>query len=933
MFQLLGQFTTRAIYPILVIWVLALVVTHFTAPDLRDVVTDGEFAFLPETSLSRQAERLYSEAFPQSEIEGDDNDRSVQQDPLGSNVVIVISREDREEGLGEDDFTFVNEYLLPGLQEIALKTSVGYDVIPLAEADAELPPEERVVQAIWTRDDSRFGPMLDSGDGKSTLIVLELSLELYDRQNQLLLGRIESLLESDEVMKNKPLFLGLALSGSATVGRDMLQADTESSSRTDMATKILVVILLLAIYRAPLLAVVPLATVGLSVTMTMCLLRIFAGQGWVGLFNGLHVYVTVVVYGLGVDFCLFLIARYKEELDRGGTYQEAMARSVKHVGVALATSAATSCIGIGMLAFTEFGKFQQAGIAISFGIIVALCCALTFTPAFLVLLGRWVFWPDMRQEKLSAEEGWIPSGNLGTLWSSQRLLDQFWDRVSRLLHARPATVFFSVIAILLPLAVVAVVKYRDLSYGLLTDLPSDRPSVIGARAVQEHFPAGVAGPTTVLVIMDEPMEATSSRPGATEDLAEQVSQSIIDRKQELGIADVRSQADPFGITEQAVEYYQSRPGAFRTVMRTQAFNTYVSTEGDYERRAFRFDFVLNEDPFSRESITRINQLEAAIKETLYRKLILLGLETEEGVDASEGVTVVELSEVNAAAKAGLTIGDVILSVGEDDVSTAEQLDEIIQRSPPGESIGLTVLRDGERQEINISPGSVQNSVEVWLLGSTASIRDLQTVTDADQIRIYVLVSISVCIVLVTLLRKLSICVFLIVSVVFSFLVAWGTTYLTFWAIYGEDFEGLDWKVPIYLFTLLLALGEDYNILLLSRVKEEQEQHGTIGGILVALRKTGGIISSCGVIMAGTLASLMSGTLMGLVQLGFALSYGVLLDTFVIRPIIVPAWLLILNTGRLGPLGIWLGAERVIVPGPMEKASDGSINAVHEPELK
>ncbi len=490
MFQLLGQFTTRALYPIIVIWVLLLIATHFTAPLLSEVVTDGEFAFLPQETQSRQAEQLYRDAYSPPEVQGADGDRSVQQDPLGSNVVVVISREDRPEGLGSDDFTFVNEFLVPGLQEIAEKTPVGYEVTPIAETDVVLPEDARVIQAIWTRDDSRFGPMLDSADGKSTLIVVELSLELYDRQNQLLLGRIESLIDSPTLQANKPLALGLALSGSATVGRDMLRADSESADRTDAATKILVVILLLVIYRAPLLAIVPLLTVGLAVNITMYLLRIMAGWGWVGLFNGLHVYVVVVVYGSGVDYCLFLIARYKEELDRGGTFQEAMSRSVRHVGAAMATSAGTSVVGIGMLAFTEFGKFQQAGIAIAFGLVVALSCALTFTPALLVLLGRWVFWPDIRQEKLSAEEGWIPSGELGTLWSSERWLEKMWERISLMLQARPATVFFSVIAILMPFAAVALVKYQDLSYGLLSDLSSDRPSVVGRGPCRSTSPRG-----------------------------------------------------------------------------------------------------------------------------------------------------------------------------------------------------------------------------------------------------------------------------------------------------------------------------------------------------------------------------------------------------------------------------------------------------------
>ncbi len=98
----------------------------------------------------------------------------------------------------------------------------------------------------------------------------------------------------------------------------------------------------------------------------------------------------------------------------------------------------------------------------------------------------------------------------------------------------------------------------------------------------------------------------------------------------------------------------------------------------------------------------------------------------------------------------------------------------------------------------------------------------------------------------------------------------GAAYLLFWFLSADpQFVGLDWKVPVYLFTLLLALGEDYNVLFMSRVTEEQPKHGAIPGILLALTKTGGIISSCGIIMAGTFASLMTGTLAGMVQLGFA----------------------------------------------------------------
>jgi RND superfamily putative drug exporter len=175
---------------------------------------------------------------------------------------------------------------------------------------------------------------------------------------------------------------------------------------------------------------------------------------------------------------------------------------------------------------------------------------------------------------------------------------------------------------------------------------------------------------------------------------------------------------------------------------------------------------------------------------------------------------------------------------------------------------------------------------------------------------------------VVLLRQITIPVYLILSVFFSYLVTLGATFTFFFALDPSGFAGLDWKVPTFLFSILIAVGEDYNIFLMTRIREEQVTHGPVKGVAVALTKTGSIISSCGIIMAGTFSSLMAGTLSGMHQLGFALAFGVLLDTFVVRPILVPAFLVLYYEGRLGilkPAGDMAPIEQSLSPTDLQES--------------
>ena len=142
------------------------------------------------------------------------------------------------------------------------------------------------------------------------------------------------------------------------------------------------------------------------------------------------------------------------------------------------------------------------------------------------------------------------------------------------------------------------------------------------------------------------------------------------------------------------------------------------------------------------------------------------------------------------------------------------------------------------------------------------------------------------VILAILLRSLLAPVLLVLSVILSFFAALGMGIFFFDHVFG--FQGVDPSLPLLTFVFLVALGIDYNIFLMARVREETQTHGTRQGMLRGLAVTGGVITSAGIVLAGTFSALAVLPLVFLTEIGFIIAFGVLLDTFLVRSVVVPA---------------------------------------------
>src|SRR5665811_1271095 len=468
MFAFVGRVVTRHRWTVMISWLILAATLFLLAPSIDDVAVNDQRAFLADDSPSLAAVREVEEYFP-GRISP-------------SNIVLVL---DAGEGSRIDEAEaeqFVEELTS------WLRGNRAPEVVDQVTSPAGA--------------DSGTLKALTSEDGQVGLIVVRFSTVGTEEITQEAMNAIH------ERLKEAPEELTTYLTGDAAIIAAYDEATRQSIESTTWITILLVVFILLLVYRSPVSPLIPLSTIALAYLVSRSVVALL-GDGVMLISGYTNIFLVVILFGAGTDYCLFLISRFREELPAHRSPEEASTHTVRTVGETITSSAGTVVVGLSTMALAELGLFNTTGPSVAIGVVVALLAGLTFTPALLSLLGRRAFWP----RRVRDDDG-----------------HRFWTAWARTVTNHPRAALVVTLVVLLPLALYGRGLASD--FDLLQDLPADTNAHQGFDVLAAHLGAGTMQPLGV-VVQGETDYATSSGLTRTREL--QAGLAALD-----GVASVRS---------------------------------------------------------------------------------------------------------------------------------------------------------------------------------------------------------------------------------------------------------------------------------------------------------------------------------------------------------------------------------------------------------
>ena len=575
---------------------------------------------------------------------------------------------------------------------------------------------------------------------------------------------------------------GDGVQSALVTGQDAISYDFGQSARADLGIILPVTILLLIVatglfFRSVLTPFVTLGTIGVGLGISQVFIVL------VGTYVGkvdftIPTILLTVLIGVGTDYSVFVIARYREERVRGSTVEQAVETSVTWAGESIATSGATVIISFLALTFTSVVFLRTIGFVVGLGVLVALLIALTMVPAILGLVGGRAFWPysGARFARYSAS----------TLAKLERKKGYF-SRSGAFAVKRAGVLI--VLALVVTVPAVYVYENTTPTFDFISAAPAALDSVAASNHLTSAFGGGALFPTYAVMRFEQPLVSGSAFDPSEMAAVQAVSSYLASSPD---VRNVTGPTMPYGtpVSYDGINY--STPSG------KQAFNSILSDIGKDNRTVLiTVNFGIN--PYSTQAISDAQ----AMRNTLH--------------------------------------------------------------SQYGPSAGVT---------------------SIYLGGASGSILDTKEVFDSQFNSIVPVVAVGVALVLLVVLGSLFLPVFAVLSVLMSIVWTLAATKLVFQQLYNYQ---LLFITPFFLFVTLLGLGMDYNVFILTRIREEATKGKDLDDAIVsAIEQTGGIITAAAIILAGSLGALMLSSDLLLKQIGFSFAYSILIDALVVRTYLVPA---------------------------------------------
>ncbi len=576
---------------------------------------------------------------------------------------------------------------------------------------------------------------IPSEDGKAALVNIALNSTIVEErvEEKPTLSLIVDFMREDLKENFEAKELTTHVTGFGGIFADLFGAFGSIDSTLLTTTLLVVSIILIIVYRSPLLWILPLFTAIIALSVAGTIVYYAAKADLIDLNGQSQGILSVLVLGAATDYALLLIARYREELHHHESRYEAMRVSLRGVIEPILASGSTVIAGLLVLLLSDLSGNRGLGPVGAIGVAASMVTVLTLLPALLVIFGRWIFWPKIPKFDDVDEQ-----------------LSGTWAKIGNAVERNPKRIWISTALLL--------VIFAGFSFTLKADglanteaFTKRTDSVIGLERLGEHFPSGEGSPVEIVVKQGDVAQATTAL---------------------LSVSNV-------AFVEPVVAG-QKIPGA-----------------------------------------------------------------------PTPPIKVVD----------GQVLLNATLKVAPDSVEARNTIPLI-------------------REAVHAV------DKEILVGGGTAVQFDTDVASRHDNRVIIPVVLIIIGLILGLLLRSILAAGLLLLTVVLSFMATLGVCQLVFENVF--DFKGADASFPLFTFIFLVALGIDYNIFLMTRVREESLKIGTRKGVIKGLTVTGGVITSAGIVLAATFAVLGVLPLVFLAQLGFAVAFGVLLDTIIVRSLLVPA---------------------------------------------